>query len=100
MIRSVTVANWLLAQLSPESVLIRRNANQQDRRVRVTAAQVRLLVRLAEHQRATLRWQHPLKRETPNWHRANNAQSRVRMEGWRQIGGWLAKQRDAAEGTW
>src|SRR5438132_6284322 len=31
------------------------------------------------------RWQHRLKRETPNWHRAIKHRSpRVRMEGWRQ----------------
>jgi len=28
------------------------------------------------------------------------APSKMRMEGWRQIGGWLAKQRETAERTW
>lgn len=36
----------------------------------MTAGLLRLLLRTAEQQRAILRWQHPLKRETPNWHRA------------------------------
>ena len=28
------------------------------------------------------------------------APSKMRMEGWRQIGDWLAKQRETAERTW
>ena len=40
--------------------------------------------RKKEAERSLIRWAAPTESRTPNWHRANIAHTRVRMEGWRQ----------------
>ena len=71
---------------------------KEDRRVRVTAGFVPAPGPLCGTQESDIQVAAPAETRNAQLAPSKYAQRRVRMEGWRQIGGWLGSERENAKG--